>query len=824
MNKKLLRSLISITSVVGIVTSIPFTVSTCSMSEEPIELKCNTNIESIYQDLGTIVNDTPALDKEIYTDTHIKVKSGVTFTCEGLKQQTGLNINTTSGVIYGTLTKKPTSPNFKIKFTANVDGKQLEGYTNPFTITVNPTKLECNDDTIPGDIIGDVNTMITATAPLSGHIETNTGESVSGVTFTCEGLNQQTGLDINETTGVINGTLTNKPTNPEFKIKFTANVHGKQLEGYTNAFMITVNPTELQCNDDTIPGDITGDINTSIAATASLSGHIKTNTGESVSGVTFTCEGLKQQTGLNINTTSGVIYGTLTKKPTSPNFKIKFTANVDGKQLEGYTNPFTITVNPTKLECNDNTIPGNITGNVNKQITTTTSLLNHIKTDTGESVSGVTFDCNGLPNGLSINQSTGAINGTPEEETSSKKFIITFNASIDGKQLEGQIDKFTTSIGPEIPSSLTSEVSVYDEIRSTTTNVATQELRGNIKTNTGVIVNKADHGLRFTLSQGSLPSGLSFNSDTGVISGTCTTVGTYKFKITANATVYGAALSYQTREFAITISNTILPDTVYKFQDTSRTILTGFTDEFIDNHSAYNSYNTMQIMGNVTSIAKDAFHGNSVTTIPPFIKNLTFAERSQCSSIGANAFQDAQSLTSVIFPNSLKEIGSSAFFRCRYIGSSITFPSSLESIDSYCFYQCWSVPSFDITNCEKLTTISNGAFQECSTITSIIIPDNVTFIDRYAFLSCNNLQSVDLSRCSQLATLGNIVFKNCTKLTSIHWNLPISYSTAITLGSEVFTNMPTGGTFKCSTAGVDLNALKSWLESKGFPTGWTFTR
>ncbi len=509
-------------------------------------------------------------------------------------------------------------------------------------------------------------------------------------------------------------------------------------------------PIELECNDDTIPGDITGYINSSIAATASLSGHIETNTGESVSGVTFTCEGLNQQTGLNINTTTGVINGTLTKKPTSPNFRIKFTANVDGKQLEGYTNPFTITVNPTKLECNDDTIPGNITGNVNKQITTTTSLLNHIKTDTGEAVSGVTFDCNDLPNGLSINQSTGAISGTPKEETSSKKFIITFNASIDGEALEGQIDKFTTSIGPEIPSSLISEVGVYDEIRSTTTNVATQELRGNIKTNTGIIVNKADHGLRFTLSQGSLPSGLSFNSDTGVISGTCTTAGTYKFKITANATVYGAALSYQTREFAITISNTILPDTVYKFQDTSRTILTGFTDEFINNHSGYSTCNTMQIMGNVTSIADDAFHGNSVSTIPSFIKNLTFTDGSQCSSIETNAFLFGTPLTSVIFPNSLREIGVCAFLGCGNIAS-ITFPSSLT-------------------------------------------------------------------------TIGNFAFNSCSSLTSIHWNLPTNYSTAITIGEDVFSTMPTGGTFTCSTAGVDLNVLKTWLEGKGFPTDWTFTR
>ncbi len=189
-------------------------------------------------------------------------------------------------------------------------------------------------------------------------------------------------------------------------------------------------------------------------------------------------------------------------------------------------------------------------------------------------------------------------------------------------------------------------------------------------------------------------------------------------------------------------------------------------------------------------------------------------------------FKDATSLTSVDFTKctKLSTIGDSAFFRCRSIGSSITFPSSLTSMGGYCFYQCWSVPSFDLTNCEKLTTISNGNFEQTKLITSITLPSNITFIDRYAFLYNDNLQTVDLSRCSNLTTLGNIVFKGCLKLTSIHWNLPTEYATKVTIGTDVFKDMPTGGTFKCSTAGIDLNVLKSWLEGKGFPTGWTFTR
>ena len=528
-----------------------------------------------------------------------------------------------------------------------------------------------------------------------------------------------------------------------------------------------------------------------------------------------------------INRTTGVISGTLTKKPTNANFQIKFTANVDGKSLEGCTNTFTITVNPTKLECDSDTIPGNITGNVDDSITPTSSLLEHIKTDTGESVSGVTFTCTGLPNGLIIDQTTGVISGNPTEETNSQQYIVTFTALVDGKTLTSQIDGFTSSIGPKIPSSLISDVGVYDEIRSTTTDVLTQELNGHIKTDTGVIVNKDDHGLNFTISQGSLPSGLSFNSDTGVISGKCTTSGTYKFKITANATVYGVALSYQTDEFSITISNTILPDTVYKYADTEKTILAGFTDEFINDSSGYSTYNTMQIMSNITSIGDNAFYSDDKSLIPSFIKNLTFADNSNCTSIGGSAFQDS-ALTSVDFSNanSLETIYGYAFFRCRGITSPIILPSSITGLKTYCFYQCWYVPSFDLTNCTELRSIGNGAFQACNrgALNSITLPDNITTIERYAFKDCTTLRTVDLSRCTRLTSIQTIAFSGCTALNTILWNLPTDYSTTVSIVSDAFTSVPSGGTFKCSTSGINLNNLKTWLESKGFPTGWTFTQ
>lgn len=189
--------------------------------------------------------------------------------------------------------------------------------------------------------------------------------------------------------------------------------------------------------------------------------------------------------------------------------------------------------------------------------------------------------------------------------------------------------------------------------------------------------------------------------------------------------------------------------------------------------------------------------------------------------------QNAQ-ITSITIPNTVKNIGSMAFYGCSKL-SDMTLPESTETIGNYAFYGCSSLSSLSIPrhvnaigwyafdNCYGLTTLNwdaincttngdmttynltevnigsevkkvpiglaegskitsisipntvdsicNSAFNDCYHLTAVTIPNSVTFIGYSAFSSCESLATLSIG--ANVTTIDNSAFSYCTSLTDV---------------------------------------------------------
>ncbi len=241
---------------------------------------------------------------------------------------------------------------------------------------------------------------------------------------------------------------------------------------------------------------------------------------------------------------------------------------------------------------------------------------------------------------------------------------------------------------------------------------------------------------------------------------------------------------------------------------------------------------------------------------------------------GANAFKDCVELTSVIFPETLTnvgratfsgctaltnfplsekvdKIGTNAFEGCASITEAFVPAGVTAAMSSSEFAKCTSLKKFTIKDGETaviLGTTAFGAsasdyppleeiyigrnldlkygvpFAKMSTIKKATFGDGVTSIVGSAFVNCTNLETVIIGSGSKMTEIGNIAFQNCSSLTSFTVPLGVTAIGAQTFQGcsnlskvEMHANVTSIGNYAFSGCKInlDLSGLPMNLKSIG---------
>ena len=169
--------------------------------------------------------------------------------------------------------------------------------------------------------------------------------------------------------------------------------------------------------------------------------------------------------------------------------------------------------------------------------------------------------------------------------------------------------------------------------------------------------------------------------------------------------------------------------------------------------------------------------------------------------IGAGAFGGCDRLTKVVIPKSVKRIDEQAFNSCREL-SDVTIPSSVTRVDSSAFDHCSGLRSLTIPQCvcdSRLRVVFSSAY---SSITNVVLQDGVTSISPGAFMNCSNLVSVIMPE--SLTRIGFSAFEGCGSLSDI-----IIPNSVVEIGSNAFIGCNSSLFDDATIPGVKL--VDSWV-------------
>jgi len=393
--------------------------------------------------------------------------SPTSFNATGLPS--GLTVNTSTGLISGT-PAAGTDAGSPYSVTISATNPGGTGSAT-LTLTINPAKPV-------------ITSSLTATGQVGSAFSYQITASNSPTSYNATGL--PTGLSVNTSTGVISGT---PAVGTDAGSPYSVTISATNSGGTGSATLVlTIKPAA-----PVITSALTATGTVGVAFSYQI---VATNNPTS-----YNATGLPA--GLTVNTSTGLISGTPT---TAGTYSVTISAT-----NAGGTGSATLTltvVNPPPPVIQP---PLTATGQVGVAFSYTITATNN----------PTSYNATGLPAGLTVNTTTGLISGTPAAGTDAgSPYSVTISATNSGGTGSATLTLTIKPATPVITSALTAtgQVGVAFSYQITATNNPT------------------------SYNATGLPTGLSVNTSTGVISGTPTTAGTYTVTISAtNAGGTGSA-------------------------------------------------------------------------------------------------------------------------------------------------------------------------------------------------------------------------------------------------------------------------------------------
>ena len=199
------------------------------------------------------------------------------------------------------------------------------------------------------------------------------------------------------------------------------------------------------------------------------------------------------------------------------------------------------------------------------------------------------------------------------------------------------------------------------------------------------------------------------------------------------------------------------PNATYTINDSTMTISgTGEISNYVFTSKDFSGIKSIVINEGLTDIGNNAFS----TNMSPDLTSVNLP--ASLININRFAFEQCAALTTVnIAPNSqLQTIGWCAFSETGLTSIDLSGCDNLTSIANGAFYELPLGGAVDLSGCTSLSSIGEFAFYKTS-ITSMSLPASLISLGQSAFDECTALSTVTIADGSLLTTIGTEAFRQC---------------------------------------------------------------